>query len=385
MNRKWNRTACAIIALVLLCSCALPVLAETDATLNAFTKYAKMLRGKGASFKYDAPEVFEGKSVIAVYYDLGGAPLELSTEILQQDGDYWMIPEELLAKNIKEADWALLVYGLDEEYYDNDWPITVYCFAVDVKNGVQYAPFEIYSRDTLIGNDERTYELNGTLAGMDEFIIYQAWQKQHGGETAQRQESEWEPEKEPEKETKGESEKENEIDEYYQQAMDFLREEKYYSAREAFLSSYTDGAYEQAQKCLKAWPGNGEVWRTSSGKGDKCEFTVVVNQDSDRAMLLRFYRRGYPISFVFIGGTGQVKITLPEGLYTVKSGEGYDWYGYKEAFGRYGSYETMTFDGKEEIKLEAGHAYTLTINTDQVNPDADDVGSEYESWEGFCE
>ena len=55
---------------------------------------------------------------------------------------------------------------------------------------------------------------------------------------------------------------------------------------------------------------------------------------------------------MFIGGNNTVKVMLPAGLYTVKSGEGSDWFGEKESFGRYGHYETMTFDGKEEIKLQ---------------------------------
>ena len=71
-------------------------------------------------------------------------------------------------------------------------------------------------------------------------------------------------------------------------------------------------------------------------------------------------------------------------MYTVKSGEGDDWFGIKESFGRYGSYEIMTFNGdSQEIKLQAGYTYTLTINASESNPDSDGVGSEYESWEDF--
>lgn len=367
MKRKWNRTFCALFTAVLLCSFVLPALADADPTLSAFGKYAKMLQGKGASFKDDLPEVFEGKTVIAVYYDLNGDPLELSTDKLAEEGDYWMIPEALLAKNIKEADWALLVYGTDNE--DSDWPLSVSCFAVNVKKGIYYAPYDIYSRDTYIGNDEQTYELNGTFSGMDEFVLYPALEGQNGGR--QRASSE---------------ESESDIDASYQQALEYLKDEKYYSAYEAFNESYADDAYEQAQKCIKPWPKNGEIWRTSGGKGDQFEFNIKVNQDEDQAMLLRFYRRGFPISYVFVGGSSSVKVSLPAGTYTVKSGTGTDWFGEKESFGRYGNYETMTFNGDdEEIKLEAGYSYTLTINTSDRTPGSDAVGSEYESWEGFSQ
>ena len=241
MKKKWTQAACTLFTAILLCSFVLPALADADPTLSAFSKYAKMLQGKGASFKDDLPEVFEGKAVIAVYYDLNGDPLELSTEKLAEEGDYWMIPDALLAKNIKEADWALLVYGTDDEY--SDWPLSVSCFAVNVKKGIYYAPYDIYSRDTYIGNDEQTYELTGTFSGMDEFVLYQAWAAQNGDQP------------------RGSSEEsESEIDASYQQALEYLKEEKYYSAYEAFNESYADDAYEQAQKCIKPWPKNGVLY-----------------------------------------------------------------------------------------------------------------------------
>ncbi len=375
MKKKWTQAACTLFTAILLCSFVLPALADADPTLSTFAKYAKVLQGKGSSFKYDPPEVFEGKTVIAVYYDLNSDPVALSTKSLQDEGDFWLIPNELLAGSIKDADWALLVYVSDEDEYSES-PLTVSCFAVDINKGTYYAPYDIYSRDTYIGNDERTYELSGTLSGIDEFILCQIWQTLHGDED----------QKDAEEQADGANgtQEESSIDSSYQQALEYLKEEKYYSAYEAFNESYADDAYEQAQKCIKPWPKNGEVWRTSQGKGDPFELTVKVNQSDDRAMLLRFYRKGFPISYVFIGGTGSVKVTLPKGVYTIKDGVGSDWFGIKESFGRYGSYETMTFDnGSEEIKLQGGYGYTLTINASESNPNADSVGSEYESWEGF--
>lgn len=169
----------------------------------------------------------------------------------------------------------------------------------------------------------------------------------------------------------------------YDQALEYMKEKKYYSAYEAFRKSDESDADEKAQQCIQPWPKNGEVWRTSGGKGDPFEFTIVVNQSKDCGMLLRFMRKGFPISSVFVGGTGTVKVSLPKGTYTIKAGIGENWFGLEEYFGRNGSYETMTIDGKEEIKLEGGYGYTLTINTSQRDPDADTVISEYESWEEF--
>jgi len=179
---------------------------------------------------------------------------------------------------------------------------------------------------------------------------------------------------------------ETEIDASYQQALEYLKEEKYYSAYEAFMDSRAPDSYEQAQKCKIAWPKDGEVWRTSSGKGDPFEFTIKVNQPDDQAMFLRFIRKGFKISYVFIGGSGTVKLNLPAGTYSIKRGIGRTWYGIEEAFGPNGYYETMTINGSQEIKLEGGGGYSFSINVTDYNPDMQSMGnvdSDSESWEDF--
>ena len=384
MKRNWNRFACLVITTVMLFCSVLPALAETDKTLDAFTKYAKLLKGGKISLKYDLPEVFEGKAIIAAYYGLEGEPLELSTKVLAAEGDYWLIPQALLAKSIEEADWAFLVYALKEDEY-SDWPLEVYCFAVDVQRGIYYEPYYIYSESTTLTNGERTYELGGVFAGLEEFVIAPARTTQSGADDEEEpDDSRYYSGDEATSYTGKDSGSGSEVDEDYQNAMAFLAEEKYFSAYEAFMASYTDGAWDLAQKCIKPWPKNGEVWRSPTAKGDTFELTIHVNQSDDTAIFLRFLRKGYPISYIFIGGTGSVKVKLPAGTYNIKDGTGQEWFGIKETFGRNGDYETMTFDnGSEEIKLESGHIYTLTINTSDKDPTADDVGSEYESWEGF--
>ncbi|MBR3016112.1 MAG: hypothetical protein IKH57_03355 [Clostridia bacterium] len=382
MKRIWNRLACAAIILVMLCS-ILPAMAETDKTQEAFAKFAKLLKANKLPLKYDLPDVFEGKAVIAAYYGLDSEPLELSTTVLAKEGDYWMIPRVLLADSIEDADWAFLVYGIkDDEYLD--YPLEVYCFAVDVQKGAYYEPFYIYSNDIVLTNGERTYELGGVFAGLEEFVISQEWRRQGGG-SDEPDEAAYSSGDEYASKSGDENGSESFTDDSYQEALGYLAEEKYYSAYQAFMASDADDAYEQAQKCIKSWPKNGEVWRSSTAKGDPFEFTIQVNQSNDEAIFLRFLRKGYPISYVFIGGGNSVKITLPKGTYSIKQGTGYEWFGIKEAFGRDGSYKTLTINDSEEIKLEGGYGYTLTINTSEKNPTADDVGSEYESWEDFSD
>lgn len=175
-------------------------------------------------------------------------------------------------------------------------------------------------------------------------------------------------------------------DEAYLLAQQYLKDEKYYSAYESFLASSTPGAYEQALECVQAWPKNGEIWRVEGGgKGDPFQLTIRVNQDEDQATVLRFMRRNFHISTVFIGGSDAVTVQLPAGIYGIKTGVGCDWYGVKESFGPGANYQSMVFsnNNKKEFKLDAGGAWVLTLNTEMQSPGADELDSVAESWEDF--
>ena len=328
-------------------------------TRNAKDTFSSMINTlkKQGKFEPELPDVFYGKTAIGVYYDLDGKPEELSTEILAEEQSYWSIPVELLAENIGEADWALLVYP--EITGEEDDPIRVNVFAADLRNSVFYAPYTLEDRETRLENDERSYEMDPTLRGMKEFVFYSKW------EAAFRLAN----------------------DEDYQEGLRLMKEERYFSAYEAFRRSDLDEAAEMAEKCVQKWPRTGEIWHNSSVKGSNMQLTVQVNQPDDRAMLIRIYTKGVQAACLFIGGTGKATAKLPAGTYTIKDGVGTEWYGLREAFGRYAAYETMTFDdyGTTEVKLQSGHAYTITVNVSDIDPNADSVGSEYQDWEGFAE
>ena len=117
------------------------------------------------------------------------------------------------------------------------------------------------------------------------------------------------------------------------------------------------------------------------------ELTIEVNQSEDVAYLARIYKGTKLVSCVFIGGTGKVTVQLPGGVYMIKDGTGRHWYGVQEAFGKYASYEIMTFDdeGTQKVPLEANHGYILTVNVTQSDAAGDIVGAEDTSWEEFME
>ena len=178
-----------------------------------------------------------------------------------------------------------------------------------------------------------------------------------------------------------------ENDQDYQAGLKYYAEGKYFSAYESFMMSDADDAEERAEKCIQSWPKNGEIWRSADAKNKKMELTFEINQPADYGYFVRLYKDRKPISYLFIGGPGKVTVKLPGGKYMIKDGSGKEWFGVQEAFGRYGSYETMSFDdyGTTEVTLQANHAYTITINVEEPDPDADVIYSEYEDWEEFAE
>ncbi len=341
---------CALFALI-------PALAE-DYTLDAFTSFTYMVRSDDIPLQDELPETFRGKAVFGLYYDLFSDPLEISSVALKEQGEFYMLPEEYLAGSIDDADWAFLIYASEKENPGEDEiPFDLMIFPVDAKNAVFYRPYVLDSRDTFLEDDSGVFDLGPALRGWYEFVLQPEWDKLHA-----------------------------ETDEYFRQGMEFFADEKYFSAYEAFLFSSSVGSVEKGQECIRPWPENGEIWRSSSiGSGDM-ELILHVNQDESRALAARIFLNGECVSCLFIGGTGEAKTLLPGGVYMIKDGSGEMWFGTKETFGRYGSYETMTFgDDAEETLLESGYTYTITVNVEDSDPEADGVGSDYEDWEGFSE
>ncbi len=174
----------------------------------------------------------------------------------------------------------------------------------------------------------------------------------------------------------------------YNEAMALYNDEKYYSARQAFLESGYGNWEEMAEKCVQEWPSAGEIWRDRSQWLQDMELTITIDQPQDTGMFIRIFKDQAPVSYLFISGPDSVTVRLPgNGYYAIKDGIGYEWYGIKEAFGREGSYESMTFDeqGAETVYLKSNYAYTLSINVSSVDPDSDQVFSESEDWDSFIE
>ena len=172
----------------------------------------------------------------------------------------------------------------------------------------------------------------------------------------------------------------------YDEAMALYNDEKYFSARRAFLMSGYGDSEEWAEKCIQDWPRTGEIWHDRSQWLQDMELTIIVEQPEDAGMLIRIYKDNAPVSYLFLSGSDTVTVRLPgNGYYEIRDGVGYNWYGIKEAFGGEGSYETMTFDeeGTERVFLQSYYAYTLSINVRMTERTGDDVYSETIDWDKF--
>ena len=155
----------------------------------------------------------------------------------------------------------------------------------------------------------------------------------------------------------------------------------YYLAKQSFEESGWADWADRADSCKRDWPKDSRIWKSSSliGSGVTVKFKVK-NADSDTATCFKVYNSDDKlVAVLFIGGNGSAQTSLKPGRYTIKQGEGSDWYGRKDAFGEDGWYYTWTFDGGEDsIKFKSGYIYTLTTGVSGGN-----AGSNSETWGNF--
>ena len=175
-------------------------------------------------------------------------------------------------------------------------------------------------------------------------------------------------------------------DEYdYMCGCAMMLHKKYAAARTYFENSEWADWEKRAAACVQRWPRTGVIYSNPAVQGDAAELAVQFNGASDTAMLVKIYTaKGVLARMMFIGGTGKATASLPAGTYIIKDGTGKNWYGEEDAFGSEGNYEIMTFSGGEqELQLKRNYRTTITVNVQENNPDAEGVGSDWESWEDF--
>ncbi len=347
-----------LLALALLLGAAQS--AYADDTMDALTSFAYCSQGGIVPALSYAPDM-EGKALIAVFYDDFDTPLATSMQAARDGTDFYGIPAAFLAKSIEDAAWALIVIPL---YTDDGSAVWAGVFCVDLKTITYFEPYGTYEQNTILrlpGKGE--WDMTDSLEAInEEFFV-----PRHAATYISPAERDY----------------------LYDRGLECLEQELYFSAWEWFIESETPGADELAENCIQPWPKNGEVWRKDGiGKGDM-ELTIDVNQPDGTAYFARLYLDGEHVSDLFVGGTGSATVRLPGGNYTIKDGSGSTYFGVREMFGRYASYETLEFDdeGTTVAYLQKGHSYVLSINIAETerDPDGQDVYSSDEYFENMVE
>ena len=171
----------------------------------------------------------------------------------------------------------------------------------------------------------------------------------------------------------------------YNRACKLYDEGKFYSAKVAFENSKYKDWEERAAACVQPMPETGELYRNDNMRSDNMRLQFVVgSSDESVGRYITVYSKDSEIAAaLFIKGAGSLEMWLLPGEYYVKDSEGTEWYGEDEQFGPDGHYENMVFNEVEGdpnlTSLEAGYAYTITINPSAGNGRG--VDSEDTSWE----
>ncbi len=333
-------------------------------TLFAAAKSGGLTALKGEPYLGD-------KLLIAVYDDPESTQPVLSPEALAAGEDFYGLPEERLAGSLSAADTLIVVYPA---HYKRNLAQT------DVRTQVQVIDPDLRAAWPAVTAAERPGLNFGRKIGRDSLgnITFVDYGKYPG--YAPEKAAAWVAGRLTAEET-GDAEK-------YAEAGALFKEGKYYSAKQAFLESgYRDYA-ARAEACRQEWPGTSELWHSTQHRSLALDLTIHVNQPEETGWFARIIREGEgTVSNLFISGTGEVKVSLPEGSYSILCGTGSVWYGTREAFGKNAYYERMTFGEEEQdtVFLRKGHAYTLNINIEAGEAEGTGVESEEEAWEDFVE
>ena len=319
----------------------------------------------GSPLPQDSWEYRSG--LVFALYNIFDDQNENSFEAARNGGDFHGIPNEWLAKDLAEAETAILLQQVSVSSTGPDgkkYSIYARLVLADAKTG-EILAYSFTPAVPLTEAEKEAFNLMGVESCTQFLAEYAA--EGSGTDGAAKQAGT------------------GAADPRYEEAMALFNEEKYYSARQAFIESQYGDWEEMAAKCVRERPSAGELWHDPATKSKEISLTFRIDQPEDQSIFIRIFKYGKPVSNLFVPGPGNVTVKLPgTSLYTIRDGIGRVWYGEKEAFGREGSYETMIFDdkGKETIFLESGYEYTISIN---IKGSGTDIGSRREDWDSFTE
>ena len=174
----------------------------------------------------------------------------------------------------------------------------------------------------------------------------------------------------------------SESEEKYQEACALADAGLYYSAARTFNESGFGDWDQKAEECVQH-PSSLEVWEASWQSDDSVYLNVKVNQREDALTQLNFYSRGEWVAALLLKGSGEYRLSPQAGECRILAATGETWYGFREGFGRNGSYQMLTFeDGSETTDLNYWSEYSLSLHV-SASEEGDPVGGKKSSWENF--
>ena len=148
------------------------------------------------------------------------------------------------------------------------------------------------------------------------------------------------------------------------------------------ISYFSDAEQRQAE-CILETPSASVLSRNPDYSSKSCSVTI---KGPSADYMLHTYIKVYSetddlVLTLFIPSGEKLKVGLPSGTYTFKTGYGWDWFGEQNAFGPMGEYSILLFDGGvDSWKLSSSYIYTLTL---MIDGDGGNVGSEIENFNDF--
>ncbi len=342
--------------------------ADTETDLKIFDEWLARADKLNDSIRYGNAEKIGSplpqeswnynSGLVFALYNIFDDQKENSFEAAQGGSDFYGIPNAWLAKDLNEAEKVILLQQVSvssSSLKGNEFSIYAKLVLVDPQTG-EILDYSFTPSVLLTPEEKDAFNITG-VESCREFLA------EYGEKTAHP----------------------DGYKERYDEAMALYNDEKYYSARQAFIKSAYGDWQDMAEKCVRKRPSTGELWHDPSIWLKDMILTFRIDQPEDTSIFIRLYKDGAPVSYLFVAGSGEASVQLPgNGYYTIKDGIGTTWYGMKEAFGPDGSYETMTFDeaGTEKVYLQSNYEYTLSIN---IESGGSGVGSKDEDWSSFAE
>lgn len=163
----------------------------------------------------------------------------------------------------------------------------------------------------------------------------------------------------------------------YAEAMNLFEEKKFFSAYNLFSSiPEVRDAKEKAESCFQSRPKSKIIYNRK--KSTQTKLKIVDSKDGLDMFVKIYNKNDVLMETLYIRDGATVTAKLPAGKYrlAIAYGDKGDWFGTKESFGSFGTYERLLLNGSSEYyTFKKNYIYTLKFKVSNGN-----VGSKGSSY-----